>query len=1007
MSTHEEGEPGRGSGAASPRRHRLRTTLLVLAGMVAAWGVLGALFLPGYFRGQLERFVSDHTRGSLSIGRLAVNPFLLAAGIHDFVLFGPERDTLLSAREFTLDASITSIVRRGIVLDRIALVGPEVHLTVLPDGSLNWMRLVSPGSDTARAASRPTRLPSLRIRRLSLDAGRLFFLDQSRSVPYVTTIEPIQFGLERFSTLPSERGDHSFNASLVEGGTLRWKGGVSVDPVLASGRIEIDSLAAHALWRWMSSDLRFEVPAGRLSIRLPYEFRSVGDSTGLRLHDASIRVEDVRIREPGRESDVVVLPALAAEGANVDFSKLDASVARIHAEGVRLSTSLSPDTVFNLARLFEPRTKPKAAKPESLPPWRVSLGRFDVSGVAIAFTDSTQRPAPTLHLDEIGFETQGLASDRPLSGVVQARARVEESGAMEAEGRASLAPTFVDLAVRAKAVPLRPVQAYLDTFIKLDFVRGNADLAGRLKAGVTNAGQLTFSLRADGRVHELAAADSASGDDFLRVANAEVKGAELDLGPDRFRLRSLSLTRPSATVALGTDASLNLFRIFPALVPPPKGTVTKAVPFKIDKIRIRGGKMRFVDRTVKPAYVTRVDSIAGELLNLSSDPKDEAHFVLAGKGDGTAPIKVDARLRPADKEPYGVFTLAISSYEMTALTPYIGKYLGRFVDRGQMSLGLDYRIADRHLKGQNDALLDQFTLGQKSGSRDATRLPVGLALALLRDRHGRISLDIPVEGDLDDPHFGIGRVILQALVNLVTRLVMSPFALLGKLIPGGGDETLGAITFAAGVDTLSTDQATKVGKIVEALDERPELRIYVTGAADSIVDRSGLAHASLETQIARQRRSEFFTAAVPEPERAAEAPVPPGERERALAKLYLRAFGKDSVGKSLPNPGLSNGDLRRIAKQAMSGKTPGRPTWPTSGRALSETTVRDMEARLLATTVVASADLERLATARAETLKRQLVEVRGLPEARVFIKGAAVGNHSTNEQVSCQLDLTD
>ncbi|HET9325832.1 MAG TPA: DUF748 domain-containing protein [Candidatus Eisenbacteria bacterium] len=985
----------------------MRTALVVAAGVIVAWGVLGALFLPGYFRGQLERFVSEHTRGSLSIGRLAVNPFILATGIHDFVLLGPERDTLLSAREFTLDVSITSIVRKGIVLDRIALVGPEVHLTVLPDGRLDWMRLFLPERDTARVATRPAQFPSLRIRRVSLEGGRLLFQDQSRSLPFATAIEPIQLELERFSTLPTERGDHSFTASLIEGGTLRWQGAFSVDPVVATGRVDVDSLSARALWRWMSSDLRFEVLEGRLSLTVPYTYRASGDSTNLVLRQASIRANGVRIVEPGRAGDVVVVPSLAAEGGRVDFARLKASLSRVHAEGARLVTSLSPDTVFSLARLFEPRTRAEPAKAGPPPPWRVTLDRFDVSNVAVSFTDSTQWPPPTLSFDQMGFETRGLDSGRELSGAIRARARVEESGTLEAEGHASLFPTFVDLGVRAQAVPLRPVQAYLDTFIRLDIVRGNADLVGRLKAGATQDGRLTFSLRADGRVRELAAADSASGDDFLRVAEAVVKGAELDLGPDRFRMKSLALARPSATVALGSDASLNLFRIFPSLVPPAKGTVTKAVPFRIDRIGIKNGRMRFVDHTVAPPYVTRVERISGELLGLSSDPKDEAHFVLAGKADGTAPIKVDARLRPADKEPYGVFTFSLSSYEMTALTPYIGKYLGRFVDRGQMSLDLDYRIADRHLKGQNDAKLDQFTLGQKSGSKDATRLPVGLALALLRDRHGRIALDVPVEGDLDDPHFGIGRVILQALVNLVTRLAMSPFALLGKLVPGGGDETLGVIAFAPGVDTLSADQATKVGKLVEALGERPELRIYVTGAADSIVDRGGLARSGLETQIARQRRSEFFAAGVAEPERAVDAPIPPGERERAIAKLYLRAFGKDSLGKTLPHPECSSGDLRRIAKLALSGRTPDRPTWPSSRRSLTEDAVRTMESRLLAGTVIAPADLERLAVGRAEALKRQLVEVRGLSEERVFIKGAAVGNHSAHEQVACQLDLTD
>jgi hypothetical protein len=1000
--------PAPAPSAPRPRRHRLRAAFLVVVGLIAAWGALGALFLPGFFRSRLERLVSQHTRGSLSIGRLTVNPFLLAAGIHDFVLLGPERDTLLVAKEFTLDVSITSVAMRGIALDRIALVGPQVHLTVLPDGRLDWMRLMMPSQDTTRVASAPVKPPPVRIRKLSIEDGRLFFNDLSRSVPYATELSPINLDLEKFSTVANEKGDHSFTASLVEGGTLHWQGGFSVEPVAATGRISVDSLAAHALWRWLQSDLRFELPEGRLFMSVGYAFTIAGDSTRLVLQNGSLRATGVRIVEPGRAGDVITIPALAAEGATVDFATHHAGIARVHAEGTRLVGSLSPDTTFSLAKLFAPRTPPRPPAPDAPPlDWRLTLDRFDVSGIALTFTDSTQRVPPTLDLDQIGFETHDLDSSKPLNGTISAGARFEETGTLTAEGRVSIAPTFVDLNLRAQRIPLRPVQAYLDPFIKLDIVRGNADLAGRMEMGIPENGQLTFRLRADGRVRELAAADSASGGDFLRLKDAVVKGIDMQMNPDRFRLRSVDLTRPLATVALGTDASLNLFRIFPAMVPPPPGTEVKPVPFHIESIKLRQGTMRFVDRTVTPPYVTRIDSIAGEMTNLASDSTVETRIALTGKGDGTSPIGLDARLRPMAHLPYAIFTLHLASYEMTALTPYIGKYVGRFVDRGQMSLDLDYTIENQRLKGKNNALLDQFTLGQKSGSKDATHLPVGLALALLRDRQGKIDLDIPVEGDLNDPHFGIGKVILKALLNLLTKVALSPFSLLGKLIPGGGggDENLGTITFVAGADTLALDQVDRIGKLSTVLNERPGVKVNVTGVADSIVDRAALARRAFEMQIVRQRRAEFFDAGVAEPERAVEAPVPEGERTRALAKLYLARFGRDSLGAILPDPTLSKGDLRKIAKNAVAGHTPDKPIWPK--QPIAPEFVQQMDDRLLAATVVSGADLQRLAEARGETLKRQLVEVRGLPEARVFLRGVALGGSASKDQVACPIDLSE
>ena len=991
------------------RRFSWRNGFLIAAALAALWGILGALILPGYFRGRLEKLVREQTNGSLSVGRLTVNPFLLAVGIHDFALYGPGRDTLLTAGAFVIDASVMSVFAHGVILDRIALLRPNFHLTIEPGGVINWAKLLKNAPDTSHAA-RPdsgASMPPLRIRQLTLTSGQLFFQDLSRSTPYATTIAPINFRLDHFSTLPNEKEDHSFTASLKEGGTLRWQGRSSVTPPVAIGRIEVDSLSARALWRWMSSELRFEVPTGRIFLGLSYAIAARGDSAQIRIHDGTLKVNDLRIVEPGRKEDVIALPSLGLEGAALDFTHSTASVSRVHAEGARLVGSLSPDTVFSFAKLFELRHPPAPAKGPPPPPWRVKLDQFDVSGVSASITDSTQRHPPTLNLDEIGFETRGLDSGKQLSGALSAKARFEETGHLTADGHASILPTFVDLAIHAEKVPLRPVQAYIDTFIRLDIVRGTADLAGRMQLGVGSDNAMTFSLRADGKAHDVVAADSASGDDFLRVATADAKGIDLSFKPDHFRLRSLDLDRASATVALGTDASLNLFRIFPALVPTP-GDTGKAVPFVIDRIGIRKSTMRFLDHTVEPPFESRVDSIQGQIVNLSSSPKDEAHVTLNGRVNGTATAKVDARMRPADKEPYAIFTLDLSSYEMTALTPYLGKYVGHIVDRGQMSMSLDYKIAERRLKGQNNAELDQFTLGQKTGSRDATKLPVGLALALLRDREGRIKLDVPVEGNLDDPHFGIMRVVLHALMNLLVKAAASPFALLGKLIPGGGggSDSLGTVTFAPGSDSLEADQASGLGKLAKALADRPGLRLYVTGVADSVVDRDGLTRANLERQIARSRRAEFFDAGVPEPDRAAEAPMPPGERARALARLYLKAFGKDSLGATLPDPNISKGDARRIAKEALAGTAPSRPAWPAK-TPLAPGTEERTEARLLQSARAGSAELLTLAEARSQVMKHELVDVQALPEGRVFIKGSELRAEPSAPRVACGLELSD
>lgn len=141
--------------------------------------------------------------------------------------------------------------------------------------------------------------------------------------------------------------------------------------------------------------------------------------------------------------------------------------------------------------------------------------------------------------------------------------------------------------------------------------------------------------------------------------------------------------------------------------------------------------------------------------------------------------------------------------------------------------------------GENEIVVEQLTLGERVESPDATELPVSLAVALLKDSNGNIELDVPVEGDLNDPHFDYGKVVSDAVSKIITNIVSFPFAALGSLVGGSGEE-LSHIEFEFGSATLRPEQIEKLDKLAKALQERPGLRLEITGRADNENDRSVL-----------------------------------------------------------------------------------------------------------------------------------------------------------------------
>ena len=297
--------------------------------------------------------------------------------------------------------------------------------------------------------------------------------------------------------------------------------------------------------------------------------------------------------------------------------------------------------------------------------------------------------------------------------------------------------------------------------------------------------------------------------------------------------------------------------------------------------------------------------------------------------------------------------------------------MGYGLSKGKLSLDLKYRVSQKQLEAENRVVVDQLTFGEKVDSPDATSLPIALAVALLKDRKGRIDIDLPIRGDLKDPDFKYGKAVLSVLLNLLTKIVASPFTLIGSLIPGGGDaESLQFIAFHPGSATVPHEELKKLEALAKGLEERPGLRLDITGTADPALDRLAIGMRKLKEQLIAMRQREKGQA-LPKSE------VLSSEDEtRLVTELYEKQREKNK-------------------KTGPSQSTAPEPMPPT---------LEDMKQRLAAAIPVDEPELRALARQRAEQVRDQLLEVGRLAEERVFLQETDP-TVSGNEQVRSRLTI--
>ena len=151
---------------------------------------------------------------------------------------------------------------------------------------------------------------------------------------------------------------------------------------------------------------------------------------------------------------------------------------------------------------------------------------------------------------------------------------------------------------------------------------------------------------------------------------------------------------------------------------------------------------------------------------------------MKGLLNGT-PMNISGTINPFESKLKLAMKGEVTSLSLPAFSPFSAKFTGHPIEKGLLTYKGTFGINQDKLTSENALVINKLEFGsQVPDAKDA--LPVGLAVSLLQDRQGQIDLNIPVSGSLDDPEFSVGGIIVKVIVNLISKAVTAPFALIGR-----------------------------------------------------------------------------------------------------------------------------------------------------------------------------------------------------------------------------------
>ena len=553
--------------------------------------------------------------------------------------------------------------------------------------------------------------------------------------------------------------------------------------------------------------------------------------------------------------------------AKIELPKIDILSPQItmalSKNGLDIAQKLTPALVA-APTINTPAAAPVTKSNTDPSPAKISIASIAVKGGRVNFTDGTLPTALTHVIDAIKITADRIELDgsRPITATTSAT--LTSGGAVQAKLKFDHRGGAGEADITVERVTLAALSPYLNRNTRLRFGKGDATVAGRVKfSGVANAAE-TIRFEGSMALRDIELIDETTRAPFAQWAELSSQDLQVVLGArgTEVMFTDLLLDQPRGKLIIAQDGTVNLTQIGKVDAPTPPSTASaqaapapveadKKTRIKVDRLQVTGGDIEFADLSLRPQFGVRISDLAGLIVGLSSEPSSRAEVSMEGKVDEFGLARLSGNLSPLGAADYTDLKATFRNLEMKNLTPYAGKFAGRTIQSGKLSLDLEYKINQRKLNGENKIAFDNLTLGDRVDSKDATNFPLDLALALLRDSNGVIELGLPVQGSLDEPQFSFGGLVWKAIVNVLSKIATAPFRALGALL-GGNGEAFESVIFEPGEARLLPPEREKLAKLAKALQQRPQLKLAIEGRFDKALDREALADNVVKLEISKR-----------------------------------------------------------------------------------------------------------------------------------------------------------
>jgi len=950
---------------------RIKKIIRWFGGFLVLFTLFGFFILPPVLNSVLVKKLSENLHRQVTIQKIKINPYALTLDVKGFLV--KERDSaenFVSLEEIFVNLSSLSLAKRAVILEGLWIGKPYFKVVRRKDESYNFSDLLEKPKSEPEKKTKPVQFS---LNNITISGGSVDFVDAPEDTSH--SVRNLNITIPSISNRPHDidifvqpKLSAAINGKIF---SLLGKTKPFADSQQTHVDITLKDISLAHYLPYVPMKLNFTLPSGALDVNAKLAFIRYKDKGPAMEVTGIIGLRDIGL------DDLENKPILRLSSLNIDLGTLkplsnNFHIAKVILQSPEVAVKRGKDGKINLQSLVGEEAKeptPKEAtttastpRKDSGSPLLLLVDQFQILDGKLSFNDAMPAEPVTLNVSNLMLQCDNLSTAKGSKGMLSLSLALEKQGSISLKGPVCIDPLNAELAVDTKDVALDTFQPYFTDKVKIHLTDGKFSTAGNL--GLIDSGEAGMKINYTGTalVANFASVDKENGKDFLKWKALFFDSITAGTNPLSVDIKGISLTDFYSRVTINPDGTLNVQQVVeaekPATPSPPAQpaqqaqasatTGKEAQDINIEKITLQGGRVDFSDYTIKPRYSTQLKNLGGRISGLSLGKNKTADVELRGKMGSDVPFEIVGKINPSSDNFFVDLSANLRNLDLSPMTPYSGKYLGYKIEKGKFSLEIKYLIVKKKLESQNKIFFDQFTLGDKIESKDAVQLPVKLAISLLKDRTGKIDLDIPVSGNLDDPEFSVWKIIMKVLKNILVKAATAPFALIGSLF--GGGEDLSYIEFDYGIPRVNDENLKKIDNMVKALSDKPSLQIEITGYSDAENDPEGLKTYYLNQKVKAQKLQKSGKKG--KETSVDDIIIEPEEYEKYLTLAYKAA--------KFPKPRTMVGLLKKLP-------------------------VPEMEKLMLTNTKITDDDLRALASQRALNVKELITKSGQVSADRVFI----------------------